>query len=136
MLKSYIFIRWVIFLFLITPILFAIVATGVSTLFEELNIYFPESYIFLLAPFIYFFTIRYLWRVKYDYSQENKLSKKFKNALFILYFAIFMLFAVALAVSQVNVLAFFAGPVLILVFVMLVYGCDLARNELKSLKNE
>jgi len=130
MFRAYIVIRWMIFLFIITPLIYFI---PMSVVLEYIvNFGFSENYIYLGLPIIYIFTIRYLWREEYDYSRLDSLSSKFKNAVLLIYSSIILTLCIFGIVTKIVVLAFFAGPFILLTFVMLVYGCDSARNELKA----
>ena len=131
--NTYVFIRWMVFIFIIGLTIWALIASGLSDILEELDIEIAESYLYGLLPPIYFFIIKYLLKQKYDYANLDKLSDKFKNAVLFIYSSIVITLAIFWTVMQVEVLAFFAGPFVMLTFAMLVYGCDSARNELKLL---
>jgi len=131
--NAYVFIRWMVFIFIIGLTIWALIASGLSDILEELDIEIAESYLYGLLPPIYFFIIKYLLKQKYDYANLDKLSDKFKTAVLFIYSSIVITLAIFWTVMQVEVLAFFVGPFVMLTFAMLVYGCDSARNELKLL---
>jgi hypothetical protein len=129
--KAYVFIRWVVFLFIIGSSIFLTIIIVISSILEELDLNIADKYLFAILPIVTFFIVRYLWNQKYDYLNLHQLNQKFKNAVLLIYASIILTLIIFTLIFNIYVLAFFASPFLLLTFAMLVYGCDSARNELK-----
>lgn len=128
MLKLYIISKWLFVLFILVPIVFIIPASCIQPMIPEAN----KEFIFFGLIFVYYYFVKKLMKEKYHFKHSKNLTKEFRNATLYIYLSYFVTLVTYLTVIKIQVLAFFAGPVIILTIGLLLHGLSSANKELLS----
>jgi len=91
-----------------------------------------ENFIFFGLIFVYYYFVKKLMKKKYHFEHSKNLTKKFRNATIYIYLSYLLTLVTYLTVIEINVLAFFVSPVIILVIFLFLHGRSSANKELLS----